>query len=99
MMRKQISLALFVLLLTGCDVEYWWTRGQPPGVQTLYTRAESRLNEALNAPTANRPDIQSNVTTLRSSLGQAVKALNGFETEAAPSSALIEALEKAKNDF
>ncbi|MCB0324459.1 MAG: hypothetical protein KDD69_12845 [Bdellovibrionales bacterium] len=57
---KQISHTILVccslFLLSGCS-EYWWTRGQPPGVEQLVARSQQRLHDARQARSAAREDV------------------------------------------
>ena len=67
-----------VLCLTACT-EYWWTRGQPPAVSTLYARAKSQLNLAHNENPYNRGPVIKISSQLQSSLSRALNSLHKGE--------------------
>jgi len=50
------SLFFFVCLFSvlGCS-DYWWSRGQAPGVSQLLERSETRLNDSLGKNSSSRP--------------------------------------------
>lgn len=66
---------LFILVFTvfsfSACTDYWWSRGQPPSVAQLYSRAEAKLNTALVEEKARRKDIFKQVTSIKANLGQA----------------------------
>lgn len=94
----KISLIATLLLtvttvLTGCT-EYWWTRGQPPAVNTLITRSHTRLQEALKQHQSTRSELVPVVNEIESSLTNSLASLEqGSPTDTAA------ALEKAKQAF
>lgn len=75
--------ALSLTGVTGCS-EYWWTRGQPPSVETLIGRSQERLETALTTHAAARSDIAPSARELQQSLLDAVNTIkNGDPADAA----------------
>jgi len=62
-MSSKISTLLLSLAisssLSGCDIEYWWSRGKPPGSKTLFARATESFSEELQSTTRN--DVKQDV--------------------------------------
>ena len=83
--------------LTGC--EYWWTRGQPPAVQTLITRAKGHLDDAREIrkkePQSVRSEVVASSQVIEESLLQAVASI---EKGQSPQS-VVDGLQKAQTAF
>ena len=63
-----LSLVLvFLSCLTGCS-EYWWTRGQPPSTEELFTRANEQISESLKNRSSSRPEVAGNAIEVQNSL-------------------------------
>lgn len=73
--RASLLLISFLLILSlgGCDLDYWWSRGQPPSSQKLLTRADIRLNETLG--TTARTDVKEDAQKIRADLTELNDAL------------------------
>lgn len=66
-MNYRILPFIFALMtLTGCDLDYWWSRGQPPASATLLERANSKFNSHLSA--TNRSDVKETVSKIQEKL-------------------------------
>jgi hypothetical protein len=62
-----ISLLLLSgLSLTGCDLGYWWSRGQPPASSTLLERANAKFASQL--ATSTRGDVKETITRIHNEL-------------------------------
>lgn len=45
-----------MLCSTSCS-DYWWTRGQAPGVNTLLSRAQEQFKQAMSSDPYKRSDV------------------------------------------
>lgn len=93
MRPNKISLILALLLTTatGCS-EYWWTRGQPPSTQELFSRANERISESIDQRSSNRPEIAANAIEVQKSLS----ILGSSEVKV---STVLESLKSVENSF
>jgi hypothetical protein len=71
---KFFALFLTLALTCGCN-EYWWSRGQPPAVETVFERAHEKVNAALHESGTSRTDIAEAATAVRNELASAVAGL------------------------
>jgi len=55
-----------MLSLCGCDLDYWWSRGQPPSSTNLLFRSQKQLEENLSSTA--RADVKGEATQLRDAL-------------------------------
>ena len=68
MKTTPLSPLLLILLtfsgvcLSGCDVDYWWSRGKPPTSEKLLSLSHSKLSTELSSTT--RGDIKGDFTQL-----------------------------------
>lgn len=71
------SLVLVLLLATGLSgcTEYWWQRGQPPGVEKLLKRSQERLASSLTSGATQRPDVAPVAEQIQTSLNAALSAV------------------------
>lgn len=83
-----------IICLSGCT-EYWWSRGQPPGVSKLLTKAEKSFASSYKKRAAERKDISQTSLNIKDSL------LKSISTIQKPSSKLElkNALDKTKQEF
>lgn len=51
-----LTLLLLTLCISGCDVEYWWSRGKPPTSEKLLTLSHSKLQQSFL--TTSRAEIK-----------------------------------------
>lgn len=96
------ALLLLATASTGCDTEYWWSRGQPPAVRTVLQRSEVRVNEALEQRSAARPEIAQVVKAVQQELLSTSKTLTVAAEEEQSAAALTEAtaaLKKVQESF
>ena len=77
-LNRNLSISLFSILLiaTGCNNDAW-TRGQPPSVETMVTRAKSTLSENINARKSKRPEISQVAENIEVSLLKAYELSKG----------------------
>jgi len=59
-------LTLCLTCLTGCDVDYWWSRGKPPTSEKLLSLSNSKLDDQLVA--TSRAEVKDDVAKLRKHL-------------------------------
>lgn len=64
---KIVLLLSALLPLTACT-DYWWHRSQPPSVETLLSRAESKLAASIGAAPASRQDVAGLAKTIETEL-------------------------------
>jgi hypothetical protein len=55
-------LTLIVLGLSGCDVDYWWSRGKPPTSEKLLSLSHSKLDDILTSTV--RSEVKGDVARL-----------------------------------
>ena len=89
---KIILPLLFLLSLNACT-EYWWSRGQAPGVGDLIIRSQERLDENLSLYGSERNEFAGLAVETRQSLKNALNAIENNES----SSSLITKLEIAES--
>ena len=65
---------LFVSGLTGCT-EYWWSRGQPPGVSKLLSNAENNFKGTYKKRSGKRSDIASSALKIKDSLLKSINSM------------------------
>ncbi len=92
--RKIVALIICSILFSGCT-EYWWTRGQPPGVDKLLTRATEKLTEAQSTFGSTRKDISATADEVRESLLQVVTSIQKSQSPGQ----VVAGLEKAEQAF
>ncbi len=88
-----IALLTICTSLPGCS-EDWWTRGQPPSVDTLINRSQGRLKAAISSRRSERgraAELSANIEEALSSAIQAAKEGKNTVT--------VASLEKAKSAF
>ncbi len=61
-------LMLSSLVMTASCTEYWWTRGQAPGVGVLLTRAQNQFDEAMSSNKYDRKDVAELAKSLESAV-------------------------------
>jgi hypothetical protein len=69
-LKNSFCIAL-LLTFAACNQEefhYWWSRGQPPSVSELISRAETSLKEQLEENSNKRSDIAPLVTSISQAL-------------------------------
>ena len=69
-----LLLGFTALPLVGCDTGYWWSRGQPPSVETLLDRSQTKLANATKAPTNNNQKLTVGAAEIKKSLTGALNA-------------------------
>ncbi len=96
---RSLSLAALLLSslgLSACN-EYWRTRGQPPSVQTLIERSQTRLSEAREQNETNRTELSLLSKKLEKSLLAVAKNLE--TSEASEDGRLLNSLSEASEHF
>lgn len=73
--RKLVIVMLSLLLVQAACTDYWWERGQAPGVGDLMARSEARLEEARVQRKSERSELLEPSRELEVSLKAAVSAL------------------------
>lgn len=92
-----ILIILSLISLSACS-EYWWTRGQPPSVESLVSRANDRLERALASNSESRAQLAPLAKDIKTELLSAFQIL-AFDSNLRENSQLIAHLEKAREDF
>lgn len=74
MKTNTLSPILFALVtlsgtcLTGCDVDYWWSRGKPPTSEKLLFLSSSKLDDQLSNTV--RAEVKENILQLKELLSE-----------------------------
>ena len=89
-----LTLLVLTTSLTGCTRE-WWTRGQPPAISEIVSRAETRLNEAIATNATKRQDF----VPLAKDLHQALLGGMGTVREGLPAAQVMTSLVDCRNSF
>lgn len=86
---KKLGLTAATILMsavwTGCT-DYWWSRGQPPGVNQLLEKSEARLNESLSTHSSSRPVLSPLASKVSIELKKSLSSLDNLEKPAGASS-------------
>lgn len=69
---KRVVVMLWLLVGQAACTDYWWERGQPPGVGDLIARSEVRLEEARARRESERSELVQPSRELEASLKAAV---------------------------
>lgn len=96
---RSVSIALILfsaLSLSACN-EYWRTRGQPPSVQKLLERSQSRLSEAREENETSRTELSLLSKKIEKSLLAVAKSLES--AEAKENGQLLKSLSEASDNF
>lgn len=56
-------LILSTTSLTGCDLDYWWSRGKPPTSEKLLSLSSSKLDDQLSV--TNRAEVKESISQLQ----------------------------------
>lgn len=96
-MKSHWILAFFLIGMSfsGCDFEYWTTRGQPPSVEELLTRAQSNLDRAQQERGSVRAELAPISSQLRDALLGAAQNLKGDGNR----ESVLAQIEKARSGF
>lgn len=91
----QLFLILCLIVSTTACSEYWWTRGQPPSIETLVERSHERFNETLAKRGSFRPSLAKISSDLEKSLGTTYHAVQ--PQASAHNIDLVQELEHGRN--
>lgn len=84
-----LLVGLCIVTATASCTEYWWSRGQAPGVETLLRRAQNELKEAMANDPYKRPEIAALARELAGALVAAHDSVKSNEPQAADKLAAV----------
>ena len=100
---KLSGLILVLLPFSGCDLGYWWQRGQPPGVETILERSTNRLSEALELTNGQQRNQVAGIAKQLQATLDSIYSTNPNPSLSNPAQnkplSLDQSLDSAKNSF